>query len=91
MNTDDLTTGRDTYYVVELNGTTGASIGSPVAVSVVIDGATDYPVALGRQTYQDSIFRILGQRATSLRTRPIPPTWRWSGRTCATRRHRPQT
>ena len=32
-------------------------IGSPVAVSVVIDGATDYPVALGRQTYQDSIFR----------------------------------
>jgi hypothetical protein len=26
-------------------------------VATVIDGATDYPIALGRQTYQDSIFR----------------------------------
>jgi hypothetical protein len=57
MNTDDLTTGRDTYYVVELNPTTGALIGSPVAVATVIDGATDYPIFGGRQTYQDSIFR----------------------------------
>ena len=23
----------------------------------MIDGATDYPIALGRQTYQDSVFR----------------------------------
>jgi hypothetical protein len=26
-------------------------------VSLVIDGATDYPIAFGRQTYQDSTFR----------------------------------
>jgi hypothetical protein len=36
---------------------TGAPLGSPVKVATVIDGATDYPLAFGRQTYQDSLFR----------------------------------
>jgi hypothetical protein len=57
MNTDDYATGRDTYYVVELDPETGALVAGPVAVGLVYDGYTDYPVALGRQTYQDSIFR----------------------------------
>jgi hypothetical protein len=57
LNTDDLTTGRDTYYVVEVDPNTGQRIAGPFAVSQVIDGATDYPIALGRQTYQDSVFR----------------------------------
>jgi hypothetical protein len=57
MNTDDYSTGRDTYYVVKLNPSTGAATGDPVAVGLVYDGFTDYPVALGRQTYQDSAFR----------------------------------
>jgi hypothetical protein len=57
LNTTDLTTGRDDYEVVELSPSTGALIGSPVKVATVIDGNTDYPVSLGRQTYQDSTFR----------------------------------
>jgi hypothetical protein len=57
LNTDDLTTGRDTYYVVEVDPSTGAPVAGPFRVAPVIDGATDYPIALGRQTYQDSIFR----------------------------------
>jgi hypothetical protein len=57
MNTNDLTTGRDTYYVVEVSPATGARVAGPFAVSLVIDGFTDYPIALGRQTYQDSLFR----------------------------------
>jgi len=57
LNTDDLTTGRDTYKVVQVDPATGAAIGAPVSVGLVIDGATDYPIALGRQTYQDGIFR----------------------------------
>jgi hypothetical protein len=57
MNTDDLTTGRDTYYVVEVSPATGALVAGPFPVSLVIDGASDYPIAFGRQTYQDSIFR----------------------------------
>jgi hypothetical protein len=57
MNTDDLTTGRDTYYVSEVNSVTGARSDGPFRVSLVIDGATDYPIAEGRQTYQDSMFR----------------------------------
>jgi hypothetical protein len=32
-------------------------VAGPVKVATVIDGATDYPIALGRQTYQDSVFR----------------------------------
>ena len=57
LNTDDLATGRDTYYVVEVSPSTGARVAGPFAVARVIDGFTDYPVALGRQTYQDSAFR----------------------------------
>ena len=57
LNTDDLSTGRDSYYVVKVNGSTGAAVGNPVKVADVIDGATDYPIAFGRQTYQDSTFR----------------------------------
>jgi len=57
MNTDDLTTGRDTYYVSEVSPQTGARVAGPFPVSLVIDGATDYPIAEGRQTYQDSMFR----------------------------------
>jgi hypothetical protein len=57
MNTDDLVTGRDTYYTVEVNPSTGARVAGPFPVGLVIDGATDYPIAFGRQTYQDSLFR----------------------------------
>jgi hypothetical protein len=57
LNTSDLTTGRDTYEVVEVSPSTGARVAGPFAVALVIDGFTDYPVAFGRQTYQDSVFR----------------------------------
>jgi len=57
MNTDDYATGRDTYYVVQVNPHSGAAIGNPVSVGTVIDGYYDYPWAFGRQTYQDSAFR----------------------------------
>jgi hypothetical protein len=57
MNTTDLQTGRDDYEVVEVSPATGARIFGPVKVATVIDGFTDYPIALGRQTYEDSLFR----------------------------------
>lgn len=57
LNTDDLTTGRDDYKVVQVSPTTGAAISDPVDVGLVVDGATDYPFAFGRPTYQDSAFR----------------------------------
>ncbi|HEY3523417.1 MAG TPA: sialidase family protein [Candidatus Limnocylindrales bacterium] len=57
LNTGDLTTGRDTYEVVEVSPSTGARVAGPFDVALTIDGFTDYPLALGRQTYQDSIFR----------------------------------
>jgi len=57
LNTTDLTTGRDDYEVVEVSPATGAALGTPVKVATVIDGNTDYPIAFGRQTYQDSVFR----------------------------------
>jgi hypothetical protein len=57
LNTTDLTTGRDTYEVVQVSPSTGALVAGPTAVAQVIDGATDYPIAAGRQTYQDSMFR----------------------------------
>jgi hypothetical protein len=57
LNTTDLTTGRDDYMVVKVSPTTGLALGAPVKVATVIDGATDYPIAFGRQTYQDSLFR----------------------------------
>jgi hypothetical protein len=56
-NTGDETTGRDTFEVVEVSPATGALVAGPFDVSLVIDGFTDYPIALGRQTYQDSILR----------------------------------
>jgi hypothetical protein len=57
LNTTDLTTGRDTYEVVRVSPSTGARVAGPRAVARVIDGATDYPIAAGSQTYQDSQFR----------------------------------
>jgi hypothetical protein len=57
LNTTDLATGRDDYEVVGVNPTTGVALGAPVKVATTIDGATDYPIAAGRQTYQDSRFR----------------------------------
>jgi hypothetical protein len=57
LNTTDLATGRDDYEVVRVSPATGAPVTAPVKVATVIDGFTDYPVALGRQTYQDSVFR----------------------------------
>jgi hypothetical protein len=57
LNTTDLTTGRDDYEVVEVSPSTGTAMSSPVKVATTIDGSTDYPVAFGRQTYQDSVFR----------------------------------
>ena len=57
LNTTDLVTGRDDYEVVKVSATTGLALGAPVKVASVIDGATDYPIAFGRQTYQDSLFR----------------------------------
>jgi hypothetical protein len=57
LNTTDLQTGRDDYEVVQVDPQSGAAVGDPVKVATVIDGATDYPIAFGRQTYQDSLFR----------------------------------
>jgi len=57
LNTTDLTTGRDDYEVVEVDPQSGARIAGPTKVATVIDGATDYPIAFGRQTYHDSLFR----------------------------------
>ena len=49
--------GRDDYVVVELDPATGARIAGPFTVDTLIDGIDDYPIAFGRQTYQDSAFR----------------------------------
>jgi hypothetical protein len=57
LNTTDLTTGRDDYEVVEVSPATGARVAGPFKVATTIDGFTDYPIAFGRQTYQDSVFR----------------------------------
>jgi hypothetical protein len=57
MNTTDLATGRDDYEVVKVDRASGAALTSPVKVATVVDGFTDYPMAFGRQTYQDSVFR----------------------------------
>jgi len=57
MNTTDLNSGRDDYEVVQVSPATGARIAGPTKVATVIDGFFDYPWALGRQTYQDSVFR----------------------------------
>ncbi len=57
LNTTDLVTGRDDYEVVEVSPATGARVAGPFKVATTIDGRTDYPIALGSQTYQDSVFR----------------------------------
>src|SRR5207245_8682440 len=57
LDTTDLASGRDDYEVVEVSKDTGAALTPPVKVATTIDGATDYPIAFGRQTYQDSVFR----------------------------------
>jgi hypothetical protein len=57
LNTSDLSTGRDTYEVVEVDPATGARVAGPFAVGHVFDGFTDAPIAFGRQTYHDSVFR----------------------------------
>jgi len=57
LNTTNLQNGRDDYEVVEVSPATGARVFGPVKVATVIDGNTDYPLALGRQTYHDSLFR----------------------------------
>jgi hypothetical protein len=57
LNTTDLATGRDDYEVVEVSPSTGARLAGPFKVATTIDGFTDYPLAFGRQTYQDSLFR----------------------------------
>lgn len=57
LNTTDLQTGRDDYEVVRVDPATGAALNAPVKVATTIDGFTDYPIAGGRQTYQDSAFR----------------------------------
>jgi len=57
LNTTNLANGRDDYEVVEVSPATGARLFGPVKVATTIDGFTDYPLAFGRQTYQDSLFR----------------------------------
>ncbi len=57
LNTTDLVTFRDDYEVVEVDPATGARVFGPVRVATTIDGATDYPIAFCRQTYQNSLFR----------------------------------
>ena len=57
LDFDDFATGRDTYKVVEVSRANGARLFGPVAVGKVIDGFNDYPIAFGRQTYEDSLFR----------------------------------
>ncbi len=58
LNTRNLTNGRDDVRVVEVSPSTGARLAGPFTVQQEItDGFTDYPIAFGRQTYQDSVFR----------------------------------
>ena len=57
LNTTDQQTFRDDYELVEVSPATGAAVFGPVKVATTIDGATDYPIAFGRQTYHDSLFR----------------------------------
>jgi hypothetical protein len=48
---------RDDYEVVQVSPATGAPLGAPVKVAKAFDGNCDFPIALGRTTYQDSVFR----------------------------------
>ena len=57
MNTDDLTTGRDTTRSCGVIRPRAPRSRARSRWRPVIDGFTDYPIAVGRQTYQDSVFR----------------------------------
>jgi hypothetical protein len=57
LNTTDLTTGRDDYEVDQVDPNTGAVMFGPIKVATTFDGSGDSPFALGRETYQDSVFR----------------------------------
>ena len=57
----------------------------------MIDGATDYPIAFGRQTYQDSLVPHVGGGQHHRRPDATRTTSPWSGRTCATARCRRRT
>jgi hypothetical protein len=72
LNTTDNTTGRDDYEVVEVSPATGGRLAGPFKVATTIDGFTDYPIALGRQTYHDSIFRTWA--AGNITADPTDPT-----------------
>ena len=72
LNTTDLATGRDDYEVVEVSPSAGARLAGPFKVATVIDGFTDYPIAFGRQTYQDSLFRN-GAAAGNITADPTNP------------------
>ena len=84
LNTTDLTTGRDDYEVVEVSPATGARVAGPFKVATTIDGFTDYPIAFGRQTYEDSLFRSWAAGNITADPTERRPTSRSSGRTCAT-------
>ena len=56
--------GRDTHMVVEVDPDTGLRVAGPYFIGLAYDGINeqDYPVdAVGRQTLQDSEFRLLHQ------------------------------
>jgi hypothetical protein len=72
LNTTDETTGRDDYEVVEVDPVNGARLAGPFKVATAIDGFTDYPLAFGRQTYQDSLFRSWA--AGNITADPTDPT-----------------
>ena len=72
LNTTDAVTFRDDYEVVEVSPQNGARVFGPVKVATTIDGATDYPIAFGSQTYQDSLFRSWA--AGNITADPTDPT-----------------
>jgi hypothetical protein len=72
LDTTNLTNGRDSYKVVQVSPANAALLAGPFQVAQVIDGFNDYPVALGRQTYQDSIFRTWA--AGNITADPTDPT-----------------
>lgn len=57
ISTRETTGYADSYLVVRVDPQTGARVGGPWKVADLVDGIYDYPVAQGRQTYQDSQFR----------------------------------
>ena len=66
----------------------GGRLFGPVAVAKVIDGF-NYPLAFGRQTYEDSLFRSWAA-GTSRPIRRMRHICRSYGPTCATVRRRPR-